>query len=253
MSSSLDHFGSEASQPGLFNVKGVSRWAKSSGNVNYTVAEIAEYDFHSRFSSIDREVAYHRRHMTHTQDAVCIPGVFSFIDLKAKQSLNMKVPSGKVVSASHLVMWVHMPNSTQCDKYGDGICLRNSGVQCKLSAALNGAASPVVFDMVYFAKEMNTSFVLNEDNAIALVSDIMEEEGKPVLVVDAIKKVTESKSPIVDAHMKAWHEAILIDGPEPLLAPEELTEKSLAKRASVAFEVPESPAVNKKRKGEAAP
>ena len=127
----------EVCQPGVFNVKGVSRWAKSSGNVTFTVGGIGFYDFMDRFSSIDAEVALHRRLMQNQQDGVFLPAAFADVVMTSKQNLDVKMPSGKGYSAGQMLMWIHMPGQTIYEKYDEGHRLKHSGAYCKISEAVH--------------------------------------------------------------------------------------------------------------------
>ena len=235
---------------GVYNIKGVTRWTKTSGMVNYTIGEWAPYDFTSRFSSIDKEVALHRVQMEYPSDSVLLPAAYKFMVQSGKQALNMKLPNGGLHSASQFLMWVHMPGQTEHKPYGAGVCLENTGVYCKVSEGMDSASIEKTFDMVYFSQDMNAAFVLNEDSAIVIVSDVLKQGEKCVLVVDYVKKVKEREAAAVNSHFMQYFTALWQEGDfagsQPLLKPEDMILEERAKRAKVVFTVPDSPAVKKK-------
>lgn len=228
-------------------MKGVTRWAKGSGNATCTVGGIGPYDFMDRFSSIDNELGLHRRHMEYVPDSVFFPAAYADMLMTKKHSLNVKMASGKVYSAGQMLLWIHMPGQTVYGQYGTGHRLKHSGAFCKISEALNADSKNQSFDMVNFTSALNTAYVLNGDNAVVVVSDmIIAEDGTKELVIEDIKKVKEKDSPAVHAHIMAWYNAIWNESKEPVLEPAELVEEEKARRSKSAFVVPESPVVRKK-------
>ncbi len=124
----------------------------------------------------------------------------------------------------------------------------NSGVWCKISAEVDPSYKSKTFDMMYFSQEMNAAFVLNEDNAIVLVSDVMtQQDGKIILVVEYIRKIKERESDKAHDHVMQHFQSMWRDGQFAGAVPElettEIIEEKKAKRATTNFEGPESPAV----------
>jgi hypothetical protein len=232
------------------NLKGVTRWSSTTGNEIYTIGAWEYHNFGDRTSSIDREIMMQRVPMDYPNDAVLLPAAYKFLVGKdvSKHALTMKLPNQGLHSGMRFMMWVHMPGQTQNTAYGSGVRMTNSGVWCKISADMDSSYETNTFDMVYFSEELNAAFVLNEDNAIVLVSDvIVQQDGKLVLVVEYIKKITEKASDKVHDHVMRhfqamWREGKFADA-VPSLEPTEFIEEHKAKRAKLNFEVPESPAV----------
>ena len=246
---------SKAIDPGLYSIKGVTRWAKSSGNTTMIINEWQSYDYGCRFSSLDVEVGLHRSQMQHSPDGAVYPAAFKFMVHSEKQALSMKLSNGDVHSGGKFWMWIHMPGSSEHQNLGTGVSLWNKGAYCKVSAALDPAGGwtepDKTFDMVFFSLEMNTSFVLNEDDAIVIVTDVMKKDDKITLVVDYVKKITHRDSAAVHAHVTQYFSAVWKEGQykdrDPVLQREELTDPTSAKRAA-SFKVAESPVVNKKQR-----
>ncbi len=128
--------------------------------------------------------------------------------------------------------------------------MENKGDYCKVSEGMDSACIEKTFDMVYFSQDVNAAFVLNEDSAIVIVSDVMKQGDKCVLVVDYVKKVKERGAAAVNSHFMQHFTALWQEGDfagsQPLLKPEDMILEERAKRAKTAFMVPESPAVKKR-------
>ena len=191
--------------------------------------------------------------MEYPSDAVLLPAAFMFMVGKdmSKHALTMKLPTQGLHTGMRFIMWVHMPGQTEHKPYGQGIRMDNSGVCCKISAELDPSYKSKTFDMVYFSKDMNAAYVLNEDNAIVLVSDVMtDQDGKITLVVEYIRKIKERESDKVHEHVMTHFQSMWREGPfagaVPALDPTELIEENKAKRAKTNFQVPESPVVKRK-------
>ena len=234
------------------DIKGVTRWSSTTGNEIYTIGDWGHHNFVDRTSSIDRVIMMQRVSMEYPNDAVLLPAAFMFMVGKdmSKHALTMKLPTQGLHSGMRFMMWVHMPGQTQHKPYGSGICMANSGVWCKISADVDPSYKSKTFDMMYFSQDMRAAFVLNEDNAIVLVSDVMtQQDGKIILVVEYIRKIKERESDKVHDHVmqhfqSMWREGDFA-GAVPALDPIELIEENKAKRAKTRFEVPESPAVRR--------
>ena len=232
------------------DIKGVTRWSNTTGNEIYTIGEWDHHSFVARTSSIDRLIMMQRCSMEYPNDAVLLPAAFMYMAGKdmSTHALTMKLPTQGLHTGMRFMMWVHMPGQTEHKPYGTGTCMANSGVCCKISAELDPSYTSKTFDMVYFCQDVNAAFVLNEDNAIVLVSDVMtQQDGKITLVVEYIRKIKERESDKVHDHVmqhfqSMWREGDFA-GAVPALDPIELIEENKAKRAKMSFEVPESPAV----------
>jgi hypothetical protein len=235
------------------DLKGVTRWTSTTGYENYTIGDWDFHNFVDRTSSIDRLIMMQRVIMEYPNDAVLLPAAFMYLVGKdvSKNALTMKLPSQGLHSAMRFMMWVHMPGQTEHKAYGSGICMANSGVWCKTSAEVDSSYTSKTFDMMFFSQEFNAAFVLNEDNAIVLVSDVMrQQDGKITLVVEYIRKIKERESEKVHDHFmqhfqSMWREGNFA-GAVPALEATELVEENKAKRAKTKFAVPESPAVKSK-------
>ena len=239
---------------GIMDVKGVTRWSKTTGNAIFTIGEWEHHNFTERTSSIDREIMMQRAVMEYPNDSVLVPAAWKFMVGKdlSKHALSMKLPKVGLHSAMRFLMWVQMPGQTESKPYGKGICMHNLGCWCKISADMDSSYESKTFDMMFFSSEMNPAFVLNEDNAIVLVSDVMIQDDRTILVVEYIKKIKERESLKVHEHIIEHFQALWREGPfegaVPELEPAEVIEENKAKRAKTRFAVPESPAVRIKPK-----
>ena len=235
------------------DLKGVTRWSSTTGNEIFTIGAWDHHNFVDRTSSIDREIMMQRVSMAYPNDAVVLPGAFKYMVGKemSKHALTMKLPTQGLHSGMRFMMWVHMPQQTESEPFGHGNRMLKLDVWCKVSAAVDPTYESKTFDMVYFSQEVNPASVLNEDNAIVIVSDVITNRGgKITLVVEYIKKIKEKQSEKVHDHVmqhfqSMWREGEF-EGAVPVLEPTELIVENLAKRAHINFEVPESPAVRQR-------
>jgi hypothetical protein len=197
------------------DLKGVTRWSSTTGNEIYTIGAWEPHNFGDRTSSIDRLIMMQRVPMDYPNDSVLLPAAYMFMVGKdvSKQALTMKLPTQGLHSGMRFMMWVHMPGQTQHKAYGSGWCMSNSGVWCKISADGDPSYKLKTFDMMFFSPDLNAAYVLNEDNAIVLVSDVMtQEDGKIVLVVEYIKKIKERESVKVHDHVMQHFQAMWREG-----------------------------------------